>query len=404
MRKTPLKLLALMLGGPLLMDMLLLMGLFSMTLMSKQAVRPWMLALISAINSLGYAATSHWVGRVLTPSRAERMVIASSLAAAALAGAVCFTGQFWAYLALSGLMGIAAGFYFAPFQVKVGHIQPFATLAWTVAFYNISWGSGLALGPFIGSVLLSRRPLGPLATIAVITLLHLWLCLANRRSPQALEEATPARDFASTPSQRRSGWLGVLTASALLTSFSPLWSALGQARGLSDVQIGLGVLILGAQVPLWSLVWPHLRSRMRRPRLLAMLLAVAGLGFGLVPLLGWPWPLLPLTLAGTAISGIYFHSVYYSNADALNHGRSVSTNQVMVGLGAIIGPVALGLLAWDDARSLRPYLAGCALALVVAATVLKLARRRDQAAILELGSQLCQQREPEKIERQQENL
>lgn len=389
--KTPLRVYALLLGAPLLIDMLLVMGLFSMTLeLTAQKVLDWRLGMIGTLNAVGYASSALWAGRIVTPRRAEWLIIAASLTAAGVGAVACLTSNLWACLALSLAFGVVGGMYFAPFQVRVGHFRPFKTLAYTVGFYNISWGTGLSFGPFVASLLSEYRPFGPMLAMGTVALLHLGLCLANRsRADAALGDDSPApvpggegaeqgdsnRDFVSTPAQRRAGWVGVLMASLLLASFTPLWTSLSRERGLSNVEIGAGALAIGIQIPLLAMFWPLFRRRMNGRGLLVALMLLAGVSFLLMPGFRWPMSLLPIAGAGVAISGLFFHSVYYSNADVLTHGRSVGMNEVMVGIGAIIGPVFLQWLTFGQPSSWRPYIAVAIISVLAAGTITWIVRR-----------------------------
>ena len=63
------------------------------------------------------------------------------------------------FIAAAALTGVAVGHYFTPFQIKMGKVKPFTTLAWTVGFYNICWASGYAGGAFAGAFLQSLQPI-----------------------------------------------------------------------------------------------------------------------------------------------------------------------------------------------------------------------------------------------------
>ena len=72
---------------------------------------------------------------------------------------------------------------------------------------------------------------------------------------------------------------------------------------------------------------------------------------------------------GVALSGLYFCGIYYSNADPTTRGRSVAMYEMCVGLGSCLGPLLLGMLAWENAASLRPYLGGGVVLLLACAAI-----------------------------------
>lgn len=73
-----------------------------------------------------------------------------------------------------------------------------------------------------------------------------------------------------------------------------------------------------------------------------------------------------LAVAGVALGSTTFQAVYYANADPHTPGRSVGINEAAAGLGAMLGPVTIGALAWDEFTAVRAYVGPGAL-LVAAA-------------------------------------
>ena len=150
-----------------------------------------------------------------------------------------------------------------------------------------------------------------------------------------------------------------------------LWPGLGKSRHLTDLRIALGLLALTAPVSVTAFVWPRLRKLTMRPWLIVGLVAGMGAAYTMLPAMPWPWVFLPLLMLGVGSAGLFYHTVFYSNGDVQNPGHSIGMSELMVGLGGVLGPLAMGALAWNDAASWRPYAVGAAFglagALVVAA-------------------------------------
>lgn len=369
--------LVLLLGGPLMMDFIVALEALYVNLRTVDlGVPPRYQCLLAVTWSVGYVISAHCAGRWCTARRAVPMMAASLLGSAVVVCAVFLVKpSFPLFLAANIVFGLLCGFYFTPFQVKMGHVHPFHSMATAVAVYNISWGTGIALGG-IGCGWIMDMPGAKWiasCTVTAIAVVHVFLLLAidggESAEERSSEEMTSA--FASTPLQRRCGWIAILVTFILTSGLNAtLWPNLGRETGLSSFQIGLGMFVTVAQLPLLSLAWARLRGFMRRPAILVCLLLGLGLAFLLLPFVRhWAWQYVVLAVIGAASAGVAFHAVYYSNADPTSRARSVGINETVVGIAALLGPLAMGWLAWDSGLSLRPYLVGCALALLAAAVV-----------------------------------
>ena len=378
--------LSLLVFGPMMADLLTAMFLFWMNLTAvRLGVPPKLQSLIGGLFAVGYTLSAHFAGRWCTPARATRLLIGDVVLLAAF-GTVCLlTTSFPAFLVLAFAVGAVAGHYFVPFQVKMGDVRPFATMAWTVAFYQISWGTGYAIGPFLGGWLRAKSSLWLIGTAWLLTVLQVVLVVAADRKHAATSTgAKPApHEFSSTVAQRRIGWISIFAGCTLFAGLlSTLWPGLGAARGLTDRQIGIGIFVTAIAIPLASLVCARLRRWMAHPWFLAGLVLASGVTFALLRwVAAWPASLVCLFLFGASYTGVIFHAIYYCNADPVQPGRSVGINETVIGLGSVAGPLLVGWLAWDDPASPRPYLCGLALMVATVLFIPVLWRGRDASAL-----------------------
>ncbi|NQT93934.1 MAG: MFS transporter [Lentisphaerae bacterium] len=366
--------LALLLGGPLMMDFMIgLEALYVNLRTVDMGVPPRHQCLLAALWSTGYVIGAHCAGRWCTAKRAVTMMAVSVIGGATVICVVFLVNpSFRFFLAANLCFGLLNGFYFTPFQVKMGHIHPFHSMATAVAVYNMSWGTGLALGG-IGCGWIMDMPgakwiaCGIVAAIALVQLLLIG-SVDGKDGPEerTSEEITSA--FASSPLQRRYGWIGILVGYVLFGGMTAtLWPNLGRETGLTSLQIGIGAFVIAFQLPLLSLAWARLRGFMQKPTILVCLLLVLGLAYLLMPLVHhWLWHYAMLALLGVGFSGIVFHAVYYANADPSTRERSLGINESVVGVATLVGPLAMGWLAWNSGIALRPYLAGAALTILAA--------------------------------------
>lgn len=328
---------------------------------------------LGAAYSVAYAFTAHYAGRWVKP-RIAMMVLTIALPVSAIFPLGTLITSYWALMATAVLSGIAIGHYFTPFQLKMGNVKPFTTLAWTVGFYNICWSLGYAGGAFAGSFLRSLPdPTWLILAAGALAAIHTAVSLVAHydRTPDNPEYHS-SEAFQSTSRQRWSGWLAILVGMFLLNSaMYTLWPALTQKYQLSDVQLAFGMLILASPIPLGSFLWPRLRRIVASgPWLIVALLVTMAAGYLLLPLCPWPMAMVPLALTGLGAGGLFFHTVYYSNGDAERPGHSIGMNELMVGLGGVVGPPIMGALAGTDEQTHLPYYCGAGLALALAVALI----------------------------------
>jgi hypothetical protein len=361
--------LALLIFGPMCVESIGSLLTFWMLLNATRAhYEPRSQMLIAALGSLGYGSSSYLAGRWVTPARAP-YVMMLSIALATLCGlAGLYAGTFAFSLVANTLLATCIGHYYVPFQINMSHVHPFRTLAWTVAFYNVAWATGTAMGTFVGGWF-RESSFALLASVVLITLaIHTVLNLSALRVPDSPDDRDPASLFRSTASQRRVGWLCFFAVAITLRPiYTTLWQALAQHRGWSDHQIAVGSLMLYSFVPVGSLLLARLRRFLHHPHILLGSLLLGAVGMIALPLThSFPVALLCLACLGIMETCAVFHAIYYSNADPTNRAHSIGTFEGVVGLGYALGVVLLGLTAWDDATALRTYLLATAILLAAA--------------------------------------
>ena len=357
--------------GPLLQNAIVMTWLNLMTFKSTTAgYQPNLLCYIGICQAFGYTVSSNIAGRWVTVARANWLFAGAVIGTALIGLAIDLLPPIAPYMILSVIFGLCNGQYFVPFQVGMSSVKPFRTLAWTIAFYNVSWGTGLAIGPFLAGSLkgASTTTFIVLATglAAVHTILVLLAASAKRTDVPTgdanapgtpLEQPVPL--FYSTRRLRTLGYMCSFVGQFLLAALSiSLWPPLARDRGLSPFQMGLGLAIMGIQIPIGAIVFGSLRRFVNRPWMLLTLLLLGATMFQMLPLVAWPWHLVVLGLVGFACSGLFFHGVYYPNADPETPHRSVGIMETCVGIAGVIGPLLLGNLAGNDATQHWPYLVG----------------------------------------------
>lgn len=370
-----------LLFGPMMVESLLTMLSAWLILASyTRGLPPRQVMFITVFSSAAYCVSSLLAGRWVTPGRAAWLTLTAPLAVLTVAVATLgaaggfaevLTDAVWfaAIVAGSAAMSACIGHYYVPFQINMSHVQPFRRLAWSVAFYNIAWGTGSSLGPAIGGLMKARPWFVVLIAAAVVVAIHTALSMMARTAPSGAEHHLTAA-FTSTPRQRRMGWISFMAVAILMRGiYGVLLPGLAQSRGWSQEWIALALALLYAPIPLLAPVWAMLRYRIEKPWILIGVLLSGAAGVLLMPLAPtYALTLLCVFCCGVADSGAVFHAVYYANADRpATRSKSIGMLEGAAGIGFPIGSLLAGLAAWNDPTALRAYLAlgGVMLAAVV---------------------------------------
>ena len=374
-RGISLRKLGMLVFGPMLSETLVMLFAAWMVLYAErsQGYEPWQHMLIPMMGSIGYAASALIAGRWVTPAWAPRLMIATILVVAALGISAMALASYPGFLALGLLIGLTIGHYYTPFQINMTHVRPFRTLAWSVAFYNVAWGTGAAVGPFLGSSLRTATMPALIGLAVSLALAHTILALAARTAPPPRQEIIPTRVFNSTAAQRRVMLLAFVSINSIVRGlYITLWPNLGGRYGWSDAQVGLGQFCIFAPVPIAALLWARLRHRLDRPWIMLASMVVGVAGLAALPMMShWAAAMACATAVGLMESCVVFHAIYYMNADPnpSSRSRSVGVFEMSAGLAAVLGPVCLGSLTWVAQRYETPWLPYMFGAAVVAAAI-----------------------------------
>jgi MFS family permease len=361
---------ALLVGGPMLVETTVMI-LWAWMIFSATKVLdkdPHQQMWISSAGAVGYCFSAFIAGRWVTP-RVAPWLMGSMLIAAATFGLIGIASErFEIYILMNLLMGLSIGHYYVPFQINMGHIRPFRTLAYSVAFYNVAWGLGGSIGPYLtGTLRDAQIDLIVLVTIiAVLVSIHVILIVVCRTDGDV--DPNPTAAFTSTVRQRRAAWASFFAVGLVFRGlYATLWPDLGKQLGWTDWQIGLGQTLMLLPVAAMALVWARFRHRLVDPWWMLTAMVIGAVALSLLPMAPtWSTAVACGVVVGIAESCVVYHSLYYSNADTQTKGRSLGIAEMLAGSGFLFGPLIMGTLAWDSAQGFLPYGSGSVLILAVA--------------------------------------
>ncbi len=333
------------------------------------------------------------VGRVLTEKNARRLVqTGTALYFLCFLGLLLVPGVRMQYFWLL-LLGIATAVYCAPFQVFLKTLEngKQAGLVRASALYSASWSFGMAVGPFLFSLLAAGengsawKPAYCINAALMIPAFFLPV-LAERLAAQSHRKnetnpAGPEDDFSARPDLALWGWLLTVAAFAAVATAKSLLPEQGPDAGYSGTQVGLTVSLIYFGHSFTSLCLVRSKEWMYRAGgvLAGTACGIAGL---LLFLFGFGSALC--LYAGSVLIGIYsgvvgFCLVFYSLAHPEKAGKYVAVNEITVGATNTLSPLLIGGgLVWLTGWHGTPYLALSVLAAVIGLLYLKRMLKREK--------------------------
>jgi MFS family permease len=320
------------------------------------------ICMFGIVTMVCYVAMNLVLARIASAQSARKMLYVGlgGMTGVALAAALV-PSPGWMFPLLAAL-GILTSFFFAPFQMVMHSSRP-RPVGESVAFYNVAWSTGYAVGPLVAGLIMwlpSREGSYAAGAAASMTAMALLYIALRQKSGESAEHAGDVPD-PQVNSHGRTFYLFVGLASILIQgyAFNTLFFVLPKlsiARGFSAFQLGAADFAASAvQIGVTLLV---LRSRkwLYRPEI-TVFAAALGAGAFVLAAMGTSYVALFIAcmMLGSAGGVNYFTSVFYANNDA-RRSRAVSLNEATVGFGAIMGPVMGALLGgFGETLSLAPY-------------------------------------------------
>ena len=362
---------------------------FVFHLRGRWGLDPGPIGLYISFTHVSYLAACLLLPPLLARVLPRRAMLASSLAAAALAVAMVASPWLPPVFVLGGLFGAIQALFWPPIVGWLSTGSEGAELGRTVARFNISWSVGAVLSPWVGgalseigghvAMLAGGGVSAAVATLLAVASVALPRVRADRHTESGAEESGGLEDR-STPI-RFPAWVGVAAAYVLmgvLGSSYPIYATEG--LGFSRSLVGLLLLMrsLAAAVVFgvmgrWAL-WQFRGT----PMVLAQaLLAGAAL---LLALARSPLAIAAAVAAAGALAAVsYVESVFHGVAGSVQRAGRMAIHEAMLTVGALTG--SLGGSFLFQARGMPAVFVTYGLMLIATAGVQAalLARARARA-------------------------
>jgi len=263
------------------------------------------------------------------------------------------------YLAMI-LIGIGAAMFWPTVEAWIAEIEDKRVLAERMGLFNVSWSTGLTLGPLIGGMLFGISLKLPFVFFFFVGLFSLFFVF--KIEGESKKEKTEKLTFSSS---NRSSHHTIVSRIANLT----LWFSVGIIRyifpklatnlGISSFILGLLMFSLFASqtFTFYGLGKFSLWQYRTFPLLLFQVISF----FGLLIIFFTDYPLLlfiAFVLIGAGVGMTHSSSLFHSVNVRFNKGSRAAIHEIFLATGGLLGPLIGGVVAQEI--SLRaPYLLAC---------------------------------------------
>lgn len=342
-----------------------------------------------------YSCCNIFSGRfVNTRNCTATMIISCILMVVSAYGFTMLSAIYFQFLFMA-LIGIGAAMFFQPFQLFMKAIEkmhPQGCLTRSTALYTFSWSFGMATGPFISAFIWKyygwQACYGMNMILAVIVLGGIVIIkryLGDLSNNEQIVTPLGINRYEKFPDIAWLGWaaagVGFLTL-ALVRTALPL-----KAKIFNLGEYNLGILFATAS---YAQAFTGLLLGLGSLWMYRIIPAVIFSASGIIGLfLFYNNSNVSMLLWGSLFYGIYsgyfcFYFVFHSLVHPEKSSSYIATNEVIVGLTGIAGPLAGGWLA-DKINPSFPFIAICGP--VIAVLILQIIVKRKFAKSYQLTTE-----------------
>jgi MFS family permease len=324
-----------------------------------------------------YFLCSIAAGRIVNHKNAAQLIIISGGTIAVISLGYIVVPSLGAQYLWTALIGVATAFFFTPFQVFMKSLEhgEDGGVVRSTALYTFSWSFGMASGPFICAYVWPN--FGWKYCYALNIIMGLTIALGiwqlNKYACQHHETAGPAgkpsktEDYSNMPDLAWLGWLAAgigCISVAVVRSLFPVKAAILE---LSKTDQGLILAIVSFTQAFIGLAFIRSKFWMYKPVPVTLFSLSGLLGLLLFGLGSKTETFYMAALFYGIYSGMFFfYLVFHSLVHPTKSSKYIATNEAVVGITTIIGPIAGGIIA-DKTNSNIPFYLVAILILLVTA-------------------------------------
>lgn len=338
-------------------------------------------SLLTCYWAASYTIFSLLMGRFTTRENAAKLLICAAIGISLTSALfLIFPGLKMQYV-FAGMTGMFAAMFFPPFQVFMRAVEDGrpAGVRRSTALYTFSWSFGMASGPFLSGFIIylydwrgchiMNFVLGLIVAFGVWMLKH----HAEQKSDELtgsdeMEAASgvSGREYKNMPDLAWLGWIVAGIGCIAVTIVRGLFQYRAEGLGISPLHQG-NILALVSYSQSFTALFLGTMGYWMYQRVLPLLLTLSGVAGLLIIGVGVSIPVLYLgaILFGFFAASFFFYFVFHSLVHPERSTFYVSVNESIVGIAAIVAPLAGGLIA-DAAGRDMPFLAMIPLVAVAA--------------------------------------
>ncbi len=238
--------------------------------------------------------------------------------------------------------------------------------------FNVSWSAGGALGPFVGGILYTLSATLAFMFAASGMLLVAWLALLHKKPKAAAGHdvaVAPENDVEPVPrSLLYAAWIANFASWFAISEIRVLFPRLGLDLGMQPWVIGTIMFSLGVALTAMFHVmgasgrWHGKASPLLCAQAFIIVLLFLSIRFDSAFALG-------IVFAGLGVGfGVtYSYSLYCSIVGSLNKGAASGRHEMVLGIGALLGPLMGGIAAEMFHTQRAPYVLSAGLVLAAMA-------------------------------------
>ena len=255
--------------------------------------------------------------------------------------------------------------------------------------FNVSWSAGGTLGPLICGIIYTMSGALAFMFAAAGTFAVAWLAYLHKgpetdpTSEAAGHAAAPEENAAEpvTRSMLYAAWIANFASWFAISEIRVLFPKMGLTLGMSPWIIGTIMFSLGVALTATFHImgasgrWHGKASPLLSAQALIVLLLILSIRFDTAVALG-----LVFAGLGFGFGVTYSYSLYCSVVGSLNKGAASGRHEMVLGIGALLGPLMGGAAAEMFHTQRAPYMLGAGLvlaAMIAESAVLSLWRDRE---------------------------
>ncbi len=311
------------------------------------------LGTIGGVFYVTFTLTAPCCGRLSDRTGRDPLMAAGALLCSLAALSIPSIPNLYGLSVAAAAIGLSNALYWPSMEAKVADDAPDRELGGYLSRFNLSWGTGSAIGTFLAGTLahvtLSLPFYTAFAVLFTLAARLLHRCL-RPKAEAASERSSPQPGTGRSPEQTAAFlYLARLTNFAVMFTVAStrwLFSKLAVSLGIGETEIGmvLGLLICGQALMFFAMGrirhWQYAFGAIP----LALLLPLIGLTlawFSTTPL-GFG---IAFTIVGLSGGMAFTLGLFYSMHGSDIKGNNAGLHEAIMGCGSILGPLLGGMVA-----------------------------------------------------------